>query len=227
MSGLYDRAANIARYIYDRRIIGPPVLDLGANFPGAEKFVRSWREIRDEALSVATNLDRVPRFHEIMREQVEIQYNDHRDWRMFILKAYGAKVPQNIAQCPKLAALVAESPEVLSASISFLAPHKHIPPHRGPFRGVLRFYLGLAMPRLADGRPATVLKIADQEYRIADGECLLWYDTYVHEVRNAGNELRTVLLLDVRRQGMPTDMELLSRMLIAVVRAGMTLRGVA
>jgi aspartate beta-hydroxylase len=227
MSSLYDRAADVARYVYDRRIVGPPVFDLDANFPGAAKFVGAWREIRDEALRIAADLGRVPRFHEIMPEQAAISDNDHRDWRMLILKAYGAKVPHNIAQCPRLAALVAASPEVLSASISFLAPGKHVPPHRGPFRGVLRFYLGLAMPRSADGRPAAVLKIADREYRIADGECLLWDDTYVHEVWNDSDALRTVLLLDVRRQGMPTDMELLSRLLIAAVRAGMTLRGVA
>ena len=227
MSSLYDRAADVARYVYDRRIVGPPVLDLAANFPGAARFAGAWREIREEALGVAVNLARVPRFHEIMPEQAEISDNDHRDWRMFILKAYGAKVAGNIAQCPRLAALVAAAPDVLSASLSFLAPRKHIPPHRGPFRGVLRFYLALAMPRLADGRPAAVLKIADREYRIAEGDCLLWDDTYVHEVWNHSDELRTVLLLDVRRRGMPADMELLSRLLIATARAGITLRGVA
>jgi aspartate beta-hydroxylase len=42
---------------------------------------------------------------------------------------------------------------------------------------------------------------------------------------NRSDELRTVLLFDVRRRGMPTDMALLSRLLIATVRAGMTLRG--
>jgi aspartyl/asparaginyl beta-hydroxylase (cupin superfamily) len=41
------------------------------------------------------------------------------------------------------------------------------------------------------------------------------------------DELRTVLLLDVRWQGMPRDIALLSRLLIATLRAGMPLRGVA
>ena len=81
---------------------------------------------------------RVPRFYEIMPEQTSISANDMRDWRMFILKAYGAEFPRNMAVCPTLAALVTASRHVLSASISFLAPGKHIPEHRGPFRGVLR-----------------------------------------------------------------------------------------
>jgi aspartate beta-hydroxylase len=224
---LYDRAADVARYVYDRRIDGPPVLDHVTHFPAAADFVATWRQIRDEALGVAADLAQVPRFHEIMPEQAEISANDRRDWRVFILKAYGVKIARNMARCPRLAALVEASPDVLSASLSFMAPRKHIPPHRGPFRGVLRFYLPLVMPRTAEGRPAAMLRIAGRDYPLAEGQCLLWDDTYVHEVWNRSDEPRTVLLLDVRRRGMPTDMALLSRVLIAAVRAGMTLRGVA
>lgn len=224
---LYDRAADVTRFVYDRRIDGPPVLDLATHFPGAAAFVAAWPDIRDEALGVAAELAQVPRFHEIMAEQASISANDRRDWRVFILKAYGITVAHNMARCPRLAALVEASPDVLSASFSFMAPRKHIPPHRGPFRGVLRFYLPLAMPRTADGRPAAVLRIAGRDYPLAEGECLLWDDTYVHEVCNHSDELRIVLLLDVRRRGMPKDMALLSRLLIATVRAGMALRGVA
>jgi aspartate beta-hydroxylase len=145
-------------------------------------FFEAWQTIRDEALVVAQKIDRVPRFHEIMREQTAISANDLRDWRMFILKAYGAEFPRNTAACPSLAALVEATPEVLSASISFRAPRKHIPVHCGPFRGVLRFYLVLSMPRAADGRPTAVLKIAGAEHRLADGEFPLWDDTFPHEV---------------------------------------------
>jgi aspartate beta-hydroxylase len=227
MNLAYDHAAMMVQRIYDKRIEGPPVLDLASHFPDAGKFVGSWREIRAEALAVAADLQGVPRFHEIMREQVDISANDGRDWRVFMLKAYGIEHPQNMARCPSLTALVSGIPDVLSASISFLAPGKHIPVHRGPFRGVLRFHLGLSMPRSADGTPAAVLKIADAEYRIADGECLLWDDTYPHEVWNSSNQVRTALLLDVRRRHLPTDMELFSRLLIAVVRAGIRLRGLS
>ena len=113
-----------------------------------------------------------------------------------------------MAVCPTLAALVTASPDVLSASISFLAPGKHIPVHRGPFRGVLRFYLVLSMPLAADERPAAVLKIAGTEHRLSDGEYLLWDDTFPHEVTNDSDEVRSVLLLDVWRRGMPLDMRI-------------------
>ena len=152
--------------------------DVATNPPSPERFSCAWQSIPDEARAVARQMDRRSDFHEIMREQTSISANDMRDWRMFILKAYGAEFPHNMAVCPTLAALVTASPDVLSASISFLAPGKHIPAHRGPFRGVLRFYLVLSMPLAADGRPAAVLKIAGTEHRLADGEYLLWDNTF-------------------------------------------------
>lgn len=79
MTFLYDQTAHALRGIYDRRLAGPPVLDLPSQFPDADKFVRAWRAIRDEALMVARNLQSVPRFHEIMREQTSISANDDRD----------------------------------------------------------------------------------------------------------------------------------------------------
>jgi aspartate beta-hydroxylase len=152
-----------------------------------------------------------------MASQAEISANDGRDWRIFVLKAYGASMPGNLAACPQLAQLLASCPDVLSASLSFLAPHKHIPRHRGPFRGVLRFQLGLSVPCEADGRPAAVLALADQEHRIGDGAALLWDDTFPHEVWNRSDQVRIALLLDVRRRGLPWDMAMLSRLLIGAV----------
>jgi aspartate beta-hydroxylase len=143
---LYESVGNIVRRIYDMRIEGSSVLDVATNFPSAERFSCAWQSIRDEARAVAQQMHRVPRSHEIMREQTPISANDNRDWRMFILKAYGAEFLRNMAVCPTLTPLVTAGPDVLSASISFLAPGKHIPEHRGPFRGVLRFYLVLSMP---------------------------------------------------------------------------------
>jgi aspartate beta-hydroxylase len=224
---MYDRTASIIRTIYDRRISTPAVLDLDDHFPGWRKFANNWEAIRDEALVVGDRLSQVPRFHEIMREQTAISANDGRDWRLFILKAYGIENPKNIAACPVLASIVASLPDVLSASISFMAPNKHIPAHRGPFRGVLRFYLPLVMPRLADGSPAAVLKIDGQEYRLSDGDCMLWDDTFSHEVWNRSEQVRTVLLLDVRRPNMPIDMAVFSGFLMTVVRWGIRIRGLA
>nr|WP_057927607.1 aspartyl/asparaginyl beta-hydroxylase domain-containing protein [Burkholderia ambifaria] len=224
MSVAYDYAAGLLRTLYDRHIDGGAVLDTAA-FPGAERFVHAWRDIQADAFAVARDMPRIPRFHEIMREQYDISANDARDWRMFIMQAYGQPFPRNLSRCPTVASIVAASPDVLSASLSFLAPGKHIPPHRGPFRGILRGYLVLSMPKRADGTPAAVLKIDGSEYRLEEGRFLLWDDTFVHEVWNDSGEVRIVLLLDIRRPGMPRLLTWLSNAVIGIVRLGIRMRG--
>ncbi|EOI1366769.1 aspartyl/asparaginyl beta-hydroxylase domain-containing protein [Serratia marcescens] len=218
MSAIYDWSVLALRNVYDRRIQGKPVLDSAALFPDAERFTAQWRQIREEALTVAHDLHNIPRFHEIMIQQASISANDARDWRMFIMKAYGQPIARNLARCPALAALIASSPDVLSASLSFLAPGKQVPPHRGPFRGILRGYLVLDMPKRADGVPAAVLKVDGREYRLHEGEFMLWDDTFEHEVWNDSAQVRTVLLLDIRRRDMPGGLRLLSSAIIALVR---------
>ena len=225
MNSLYEHSADLVRRVYDNRIEGPPVLDAAAYFPDAARFADAWQAIRDEATALAERLTTIPRFHEIMPEQAAISANDGRDWRLYILKAYGVTNSRHMAACPTLASIVTRTPDVLSASLSFMEPGKHVPAHRGPFRGIIRFYLGLCVPQRADGTPAALLKIDGADYRVGDGQWLLWDDTYYHEVWNGGASVRSVLLLDVWRRAMPLDMRLLSRALIAAVGAGVRLRG--
>ena len=228
MSLLYDRAADLLRATYDLRVRGPAVLDPAVHFADATRFVASWPALRDEALRVSEELRRVPRFHELMPAQTDIAAVDGRDWRMLVLKAYGVPIQDNLGRCPLLWSLVQSAPDVLSATLSYLAPHKHIPRHRGPFRGVLRFHVGLSVPLDGQGLPAAVLEIDGIPHRIGDGMSLLWDDTYPHEVWNHSDRVRIALLLDVRRRrDLPPDMQLLSRLVIGGVGAAVRLRGTA
>ena len=222
MSILYDRSTELLRSYYDHRLSTPALLDTARYFPHARLFSDNWQSLRDEAISISREIHRIPRFHELMAEQADISAQDNRDWRMFVLKAYGVSISQNMKQCPVLSSLLVDLPEVLSAALSFLAPHKHIPSHRGPFRGILRFYLGLSVPCEADGTPNTILTIDDVEHRLADGQCLLWDDTFPHEVWNNSDQPRIALLLDIRRSNMPRDLVLLSSIIIRLI--GMTIR---
>ncbi|MET5021428.1 aspartyl/asparaginyl beta-hydroxylase domain-containing protein, partial [Burkholderia pseudomallei] len=73
------------------------------------------RPIRHDAHAVSRDLNRIPRFHEIMPEQAAISANDARDWRMFIMQAYVVRFAQKLWRCPSLASLVSASPDVLYA----------------------------------------------------------------------------------------------------------------
>lgn len=223
----YDRAVGALRSLYDRRISTPPVLDRNVYFPNASLFLDACPAIRREAFDVVSSLAHIPRFHDLMPQQADISANDGRDWRMFIMKAYGVPVAENLTRCPAVAGLLRQAPEVVSCVFSFLAPGKHIPRHRGPFRGILRFHLMLSMPLDADGAPACELNVDGQPYRLRDGECLLWDDTYPHEVWNRSEQVRIALLLDVWRKGMPADIELFSRALYGVAKTVVSMKGVS
>lgn len=222
----YDHAVGVVRGIYDHRIHTPPVLDAAQYFPAAARFMKAWTDIRAEALAIAGMLPTVPRFHDLMPAQSEISANDGRDWRMFIMKAYGVPVEQNLRRCPVTAALLDQTPEAMSAALSFLAPGKHIPQHRGPFRAILRFHLMLSMPVDGNGMPACELNIDGVPYRLKEGDGLLWDDTYPHEVWNRSETVRIALLLDVWRKDMPMDVALLSRGILVAAQAWLRRRGV-
>ena len=213
--GMYDALVTTMRGIYDRRITTGPVLDQAVFFADAARFRAAWQTLRDEAAMVS--LPNVPRFHEIMAAQTDLSTHDGRDWRVLILRAYGVNWKANLAACPHLAEVVAACPDVLSASLSFLAPGKHIPPHRGPFRGVLRYQLTLVSPTDDAGQPAAVLTVDSVEHRIGAGQDLLWDDTFTHEVTNRSDQVRIALLLDVRRRRQPVALAILSRFLIGCV----------
>ncbi len=170
-------------------------------------------------------LDEVPRFQDLLPPQADIAAQDGRDWRVFVMKGYGLRVEKNLARCPFTAGLLDATPEVVSAIFAFLAPGKHIPKHRGPFRGILRFHLMLSMPNDEHGVPACELNVDGVPHRLADGESLLWDDTYPHEVWNRSDKVRIALLLDVWRKDMPADMAALSHMILAATKLVLRVTG--
>jgi aspartate beta-hydroxylase len=224
MPSTYDFAVKSVSAMYNRSIRSPAILETSQYFPEAEKFEASFEAIRHDVLT----LDRrkLPVFHDLMPEQAEISAQDGLDWRMFVLKAYRREVPENLFRVPTLARLLRQSPNVISAAISVLAPHKYVPPHTGPFRGILRFHMVLKTPMALDGHPATCLTIDGVPHRIGEGDTLLWDDTYLHEVVNEGEEERIALLLDVWRPRMPFHLNALSHLIVRGVSLGIAWRGV-
>src|SRR5690606_823226 len=71
-----------------------------------------------------------------------------------------------------------------------------IPPHRGPYAGVLRYHLGLIVPE-----PISEVKIrVDKDFGYwEEGKSLIFDDTYEHEVWNNTDNYRVVLFVDFVR----------------------------
>ncbi|MGE5624178.1 MAG: aspartyl/asparaginyl beta-hydroxylase domain-containing protein [Bacillota bacterium] len=213
MASFYDAASGALRGVYDRHVRTPPVLEVDRYFPGHRAFEREWRAIRAECLSLMGEMGAIPEFHELMAEQAALSKYGGRYWRLFVLRAYGANHRANQALCPTLRRLLAEDRAVTSAAFSILEGGKHIPAHRGPFRGVLRYHLPLVIPADAPNR----LRVDGESYVLREGRGILWDDTYEHEAWNDSRGPRAVLLLDVLRPGMPPALGFLTRAIVAGV----------
>ena len=79
---------------------------------------------------------------------------------------------------------------------SILEPGKHLPPHRGPYNGVLRLHLGLIVP---EPREQLGIRVENDIYRWQEGEAVVFDDAYEHEAWNRTPHTRVVLFVDFRK----------------------------
>ena len=83
-----------------------------------------------------------------------------------------------------------------TAMFSILAPHKHIPDHCGPYKGIVRYHLALKVP---EPRDQCRIRVGDEIVTWEEGRSLIFDDTYEHEVWNDTDGERVVLFVDVVR----------------------------
>lgn len=170
-----------------------PVFDKSV-FPWIAELESHWTEIRAELETVLITRDQLPSFHELSPDQKRISKGDN--WKTYVFYVFGDRIDKNCERCPATARLLAAVPDIRNAWFSILSPHYHIPPHRGPTKGIIRVHLGLIIPQARDDCWIRV----DNEYLHWDeGECVVFDDFFEHEVRNDTPEQRVVLFLDVDR----------------------------
>lgn len=225
MNRLYAASSGMVRSLYGRYVDTPPVLDKQRYFPGYTRFEENFPEIQRECRKLMDEIHAIPQFHELMREQADLSEYGGKYWRMFVLRAYGVDNVPNLERCPAIAALLKDRSEILSATLSFLEGRKRIPAHRGPFRGILRFHLGVVVPRLADGSSSSPLMIDGKVYPLEEGQTILWDDTYMHAAWNESDGIRAALLLDIARPSLPWHLAALNWLIIKAIGLAIRLRG--
>jgi ornithine lipid ester-linked acyl 2-hydroxylase len=189
------RALQVLERLITRASLVPttPFLD-PATFPWVRTLEENWRTIRAELDEVLEYREQLPNFQDISTDQESITDDDR--WKTFFLYGYGFKSEPNCARCPRTTALLEQVPGMTTAFFSILSPHKHIPDHRGPYKGVLRYHLALKIPE-----PTEACRIrVDGEYATwQEGSSLLFDDSYEHEAWNDTDGIRVVLFMDVVR----------------------------
>ena len=172
------------------KVGNPPIYD-NAVFPWARDVEREWRVIRGELDRVLLRQADLPGFHEISTDVATISQD--RGWKTFFLSGYGFKAESNIKLCPKTWAACQKIPGLITVMFSILEPGKHLPPHRGPYNGVLRLHLGLIVP---EPRERLGIRVEKEVYRWKEGEAVIFDDAYEHEAWNKTQHTRVVLFVD-------------------------------
>src|SRR3954447_5644785 len=186
--------APIERFIGKRSLVGDSTFFELERFPWVEHIEANWEVIRDEAQALLGDREALANFQEISKDQLEITDDDR--WKTFFLYGYGFEAKLGVDMCPKTAQLMREIPGMKTAMFSILSPRKHILDHRGPYKGVLRYHLGLIVPEDAE---SCRIRVGDDIRHWEEGKSMIFDDTFNHEVWNDTDETRVVLFVDVMR----------------------------
>jgi aspartyl/asparaginyl beta-hydroxylase (cupin superfamily) len=116
-------------------------------------------------------------------------------WSVFFLEAMGLKPQLNRNRCPELTGLLEQIPNVFQCCYSILDGGKSIPPHHSPYRGYLRYHLGIEIPHSMPPR----MRVGSEWTQWQEGAGFLFDDTIEHEIINPGTSRRAVLIVDIAR----------------------------
>jgi aspartyl/asparaginyl beta-hydroxylase (cupin superfamily) len=203
---------------YDLHVGGarrPIFHDIAATRPELLELDRNYPVIREELLGILPDKQSIPRYHELdeMQYNISARVAPEKDWKVFPLDIMGVRPPAFCSRCPRTTALLDGIPGLFEAFFSILEGGKAIPAHEGPYRGYLRYHLGIVVPE--DNPPSIRLK--DQVYTWQEGRSVLFDDSWEHEVYNQCDSDRVVLIIDIRRP-MPQPYDAVNRMTQAVMK---------
>lgn len=184
----------IERHVRASSRVGVGPFFESSQFPWTDALKTEWQVIRDEAQSLLRLRDRLPAFQDISEEVGYINQDDQ--WKTFMLLGYGVPSARNQQHCPQTTHALRHIPGVRTAFYSILEPGKRIPPHRGPYNGVLRLHLGLIIPQPAD---RCWIRVGSEHRTWHPGEVLIFDDSLEHEVHNDTSGERVVLFIDFLR----------------------------
>jgi aspartyl/asparaginyl beta-hydroxylase (cupin superfamily) len=175
----------------------PVFFDIQKTYPALLALERNYPVIREELEAILPQKNAMPKYHEldVLQYHISAGGGENKDWKVFMLYAMGRKPESNRALCPRTCALLDQIPNLFEAFFSILDGGKSIPAHPGPYRGYLRYHLGLKVP---EKNPPTI-RVKDQYYTWKEGESILFDDSWEHEVYNHSDDVRVVLIVDVLR----------------------------
>jgi ornithine lipid ester-linked acyl 2-hydroxylase len=163
-------------------------------FPWVAGVEAEWKTIRKELDILLLRRNEIPNFHEYSPIQKRIANDDL--WKTFFLYSYGRVELENCERCPETVRILGKIPGMGTAMFSIPGPGKHIPPHRGAYKGVLRYHLGLIVPQPEE---RCRIRVGSEVRHWSEGESMIFDDSHEHEVWNDTDAQRVVLFVNFTR----------------------------
>jgi aspartyl/asparaginyl beta-hydroxylase (cupin superfamily) len=190
----------------------PTYFDIAETYPSLDLITQAYPAIRREFDQIVEAGVELPQYHEVDSGEREISATTPKRWSVYVLEVLGHKVEQNRARCPETCKVLERIPNLVQAFFSILDPGKSVPEHEGPYMGYLRYHLGVRVPAV---NPPKIV-VNKQDYVWKEGEGVLFDDSWPHAVVNTSNEMRAVLIVDVRRP-MPLSADVVNSFIMNVV----------
>jgi aspartate beta-hydroxylase len=116
-------------------------------------------------------------------------------WDQVVFYERGIRMDRACALFPKTSEIMAGIPDAIHSDglimLSWLHPNSHIVPHCGSTNLRLRVHLGIKVPNGA------CMRVGNTNIVWQEGRCVVFDDSFEHEVWNKSSEPRIVLLFDV------------------------------
>lgn len=180
------------------------------DYPELKILQDNWKVIREEFEQLVAKQS-LPNLQDISSPQSVITSDDK--WKTYILKVFGKMVDKNCEAMPKTAALLRQVPGMEAAMFSVIHGNKHVPPHRGGYCGLVRAHLGVKVPQPAE---QCRIKVDGETVHWDDGSLFIIDDTCLHEAWNDSDEVRVVVLIDLRRR-LPWPLTALNKSVLKVM----------
>jgi aspartyl/asparaginyl beta-hydroxylase (cupin superfamily) len=176
----------------DRR---PRILPPEEVFPASQELIARFDDLKKEVDELLSRRE-IPKygiFDPLRASQVS------EDWRLYYVQMFGMTNELARHDLPTLYDFATSRPEVVNAMISVLDPYVPLPRHRDPYAGILRYHLGVSIPKENPPR----IQLDRDWYEWKEGEGVVLDVFFEHEVINSSPEPRIIVIIDIRRPAGP------------------------
>lgn len=169
---------------------GEPVFFNPYNFTWAIDIENHWLDIKPEIENLIKKTDKGFTSNSYLGLTKEDSWSSYT----FLFWKIRSQKERLGDKCPTFAKYLQQVPGLVSFSLSRLAPHITVEPHRGDTNAVMRCHLGIEVPA---GLPECGLQAGVEQQAWGEGKWLFFNDAFKHSAWNNTNKRRIVIIIDV------------------------------